>query len=92
MHIYTYTCRIHIDAIIKTNEDFFKKNIPRTLLSGLHVRWSWEIEQNCNILTPTLMAISVVSFSFSKAAQPGGGGEDPPSAGWWLSLPNLVSN
>ena len=29
-----------------------------------------ETEQNCNILTPTLMAISVVSFSFSRAAQP----------------------
>ena len=28
-----------------------------------------ETEQNCNILTPTLMAISVVSFSFSRAAQ-----------------------
>ena len=29
-----------------------------------------ETEQNCNILTPTLMAISVVSFLFSRAAQP----------------------
>ena len=29
-----------------------------------------ETEQNCNILTPTLMAISVVSFSFSRPAQP----------------------
>ena len=28
-----------------------------------------ETEQNCNILTPTLMAVSVVSFSFSRAAQ-----------------------
>ena len=28
-----------------------------------------ETEQNCNILTPTLMAISVVSFSFPRAAQ-----------------------
>ena len=28
-----------------------------------------ETEQNCNIFTPTLMAISVVSFSFSRAAQ-----------------------
>ena len=25
MHIYSYTCRIHIDAIIKTSEDFFLK-------------------------------------------------------------------
>ena len=29
-----------------------------------------ETEQNCNILTPTIMAVSVVSFSFSRAAQP----------------------
>ena len=29
-----------------------------------------ETEQNCDILTPTLMAISVVSFSFSRVAQP----------------------
>ena len=29
-----------------------------------------ETEQNCNILTPTLMAVSAVSFSFSRAAQP----------------------
>ena len=28
-----------------------------------------ETEQNCNILTPTLMAISVVSFSFSSVTQ-----------------------
>ena len=29
-----------------------------------------ETGQNCNILTPTLMAVSVVSFSFSRAAPP----------------------
>ena len=29
-----------------------------------------ETKQNCNILTPTLMALSVVSFSFSRVAQP----------------------
>ena len=45
MHIYTYTFRIHIDAIInamiKTSEDFFKKNIPLTLFERLYVRGSW---------------------------------------------------
>ena len=37
------------------------------------------------------MAINVVSFSFSRAAQPEARG---PSSlpGWWLSLPHLVSN
>ena len=30
----------------------------------------WRPKQNCNILTPTLMAVNVVSFLFSRAAQP----------------------
>ena len=47
-----------------------------------------ETEQNCNILTPTLMAVSVVSFSFSRVAQP----EAQLSAGCWFSLPHLISN
>ena len=34
------------------------------------VRGSWRPKRNCNILTPTLMAVNVVSFSFSRAAQP----------------------
>ena len=34
------------------------------------VRGSCRPNRNCNILTLTLMAISVVSFSFSRAAQP----------------------
>ena len=33
-----------------------------------------ETEHNCNILTPTLMAISVVSFSFSWCCSTGGPG------------------
>ena len=45
--------------------------------------------QNCNILTPppTLMAVSVVSFSFSRAAQTEA--QDPLC---WLSLLHLISN
>ena len=58
MHIYTYTRRIHIDAIIKTSEDFFKKNIPLTLFERVVCERELETEQNCNILTPTLLAIS----------------------------------
>ena len=34
-----------------------------------------ETEQNCNILTPTLMAISVVSFSFSWCSTGGPGAQ-----------------
>ena len=55
-----------------------------------------ETEQNCKILTPTLMAISVVSFSFSRAAQPEARGPSfLLSAGFLyriLSLTHLISN
>ena len=109
---------------------------------GFYCEKELETKQNCNILIPTLMAISVVSFSFSNAQPEAwgptllafstasyhqliwspnsiGGPEDPfcwvvafpttsclqlvwspthwevpkvSSAGWWLSLPHLVSN
>ena len=36
---------------------------------GFTVRGSWRPNRNCNILTPTLMAVNVVSFSISRAAQ-----------------------
>ena len=42
-----------------------------------------ETEQNCNILTPTLMAISV-SFLFSWAAQPGAWGPASLGAGFLI--------
>ena len=79
---------------IKTSEDFFKKIYLSLYLKGSEKGYSrfycvreLETKQNCNILTPTLMAISVVSFLFSRAAQPGG-----HSAKCRLSLPYLVSN
>ena len=53
-----------------------------------------ETEQNCNILTPTLIAISVVSFSFSRAAQPEARGLTLLGAGFLyriLPLTGLVS-
>ena len=37
---------------------------------GFTVRGSWRPNKDCNILTPTLMVVSIVSFSFSRAAQP----------------------
>ena len=48
-----------------------------------------EIEHNCNILTPTLMADNVVSFSLSWYST---GGLGVHSAGCWLSLLHLISN
>ena len=41
---------------------------------------------NCNILSPTLMAVNVVSFSFSWCST---GGSGVHSAGCWLSLLHL---
>ena len=63
----------HNDTIIKTQEDFFKKiYVPLTLFvtfervtQGLRVRGRWRPNRNYNSLTPTLMAVSVVSFLFS---------------------------
>ena len=39
-------------------------------------------------MTPTLMAVNVVSFSFSWCST---GGPEAHSAGWWLSLLHLIS-
>ena len=78
MQKYTYICWIHTDAMNNSRrKTSLTKYIPLTLLQGfkrvvqgLRVRGSWRSNINCNILTPKLMAISVVSFSFSRAAQP----------------------
>ena len=74
---------------IKTSEDFFKKYTSHFIVRFTCER-ELETEQNCNILTPTLMAISVVSFSFSWCSTGGPGAQ--LSAGWWLSLPHLITN
>ena len=50
----------------------------------------WRLNKDCNILTPTLMAISVVSFSFSWSSNGGPGAQ--LSVECWLSLPHLVTN
>ena len=89
MHIYTYTCRIHIDAIIKTSKEFFKK-IYLSLYLKVCVWDGVGDRQNCNILTPTLVAISVV-FLVLLGWSTGGLGAQL-SAECWLSLPHLLSN
>ena len=53
------------------------------------MRGSWRPNINCNILTPTLMAVNVVSFSLSWWST---GGPGVHSAGCWLSLLHLISN
>ena len=87
MHIYTYTCK---NTMTTHNKDqrhsLLEKYIPLTLFERFVCERELETELNCNILTPILMAISVVSFLFSRAA-PGA-----HSAGCGLSLPHLVTN
>ena len=45
--VYSYAdaCRIHIDAMIKTSEDFFKKIYLSLYLKGLCVRGSWRLNR-----------------------------------------------
>ena len=87
----------HYDTIIKqTQEASLTKYLPLTLLQGFEKGYSrfarereLETEQNWNILTPTLMAVNVVSFSFSWCST---GGPGVHSARCWLSLLHLISN
>ena len=79
-----------------TQEDFLTKYVPLTLFvrfervtQCLCMRGSWRPNRNCNILTPTLMAVNVVSFSFSWCPTEGPGVH---SAGCWFSLLHLISN
>ena len=82
--------------MIMMQEDFFNniylslycKGLKR-VTQGLRVRGSWRPNRNCNTLTPTLMAINVVSFSFSWCST---GGPGVHSAGCWLSLLHLITN
>ena len=61
----------HKDTMKTTSDTVFQKNMYLSLyLKGFVCERELETAQNCNILTPTLMAISVVSFLFSRAAQP----------------------
>ena len=52
---------------------WLRNNIPLTLFERVVCERELEVEQNCNILTPTLMAISL-SFLFSRVLnrRPGG--------------------
>ena len=54
------------------------------------MRGCWIPNINCNILTPTLMAVKVVSFSFSWCST--GVPAAQLSAGWRFSLLHLISN
>ena len=70
MHIYTYTSRIHIDTIIKTSEDFFKRYTSHFIERVVCER-ELETEQRLHhIDLPRPSGYSHVSFSFSWTARP----------------------
>ena len=89
MHIYTYTCRIHIDTIIKMCEDFLK-NIPLTLLKGLCVWEELETEQRLQYIDPHSYGHQRCVFLPLLGGSTGGPGVH--SAWCWLPLPHLVTN
>ena len=63
MHIYA-------ERITTTSEDFFRKICTFLFIVTFVCERELETEQNCNIMTLTLMTVSVVSFSFPRVAQP----------------------
>ena len=77
---YTYICWIITDAM---NKERRAKTSLKKYTSHFIARFACEREletkQSCNILTPTLMAISDVSFSFSRCST---GGPGAHSAGF----------
>ena len=72
-----YICTSHF--IIRVRKGYSRFACEREL----------ETEHNYKILTPTLIAVSVVAFSFFWCST---GGPEAHSAGCGLSLPHLVTN
>ena len=74
MKKYTYICWIHTDAINnrRTQKDFFIKIFTLFVrvqkgCMGFYCERELEIEQKLQYFDPKLMAVDVVSFSFSDA-------------------------
>ena len=90
MHIYTYTCRIHFDAIITTSEEFFKKTIPLPLFERLRVWEGIGDRTELQYIDPHSYGHQRCAFLVLQGCSTGCPG-DKLSARWWLSLPHLVS-
>ena len=73
IHLYTHLYAEHNNDTIITSDTVFEKNIPLTLFERVVCERELETEQNCNILTLTLLAITAFLSPFSWAAQRGGG-------------------
>ena len=94
---YTCSCRIHTEAMNnRRRKTSLTKYLPLILLQGFEKGYSrfacereLETEQKLKYFAPTLMAVKVVSFSFSCCST---GGPGVHSVGCWLSLQHLISN
>ena len=92
--IYIYIYWIHTDAMIKTQEDFFNKIFTSHFIARVRkgllkvcVGEGAGDRTELKYFDPTLMAVNVVSFSFSWCST---GGPGVHSAGCWLSLLHLI--
>ena len=97
-YILTYAVsHLHIHTIIKTQEDFFNKIFTSHFIARVQKGllkvcvWVGAGDRTKTVIfwPPTLMAINVVSFSFSWCST---GGPGVHCAGCWLSLLHLISN
>ena len=97
MHIYTYTCTIHIDAVIKTSEDIFKKIYPSLYWKGskgLLKVLLWEgvgDRTELQHIDPHSYGHQRCVFLVLQGCSIRGPGAQL-SAECWLSLTHLVSN
>ena len=83
------------DDTIKTSNTVLKKNIPLTLFERVVCERELETEQNCNILTPTLLAITAFISRSPELLNRGPGGPASLGAGFLyciLSLTRLIPN
>ena len=72
--------RNHNDDTIKTSDTVLKKNIPLTLFERVVCERKLETEQNCNILTPTLLAITAFLSRSPRLLSRGPASPNPASS------------
>ena len=93
-YTYTYACRNITTSGHSSLEKYtshFIERIRKSYKGYYCVRGKLETEQNCNILTPTLMAIKAFFFSRSSGLL-NRGPSGPASAGTWFSFQHLLSD
>ena len=91
--VYSYACRNVFNAIKTSGHGSLEKYTPHFIRKGYEMfycmRGELETEQNCNILTSTLLAITVFLSRFLRLLNRGPGGS--ASAGTWYPFQHLLS-